>query len=132
MKDIHYQPPGLIEDDPYAHLRNQPYFSFNNLIYNDPWHHDPEHELYADEPKGYLTGDDPHDMRYELFGPSMGVLATFFAVSSLFMYMSFDTFVEEQTLHEAQYMEKRIDDILGKKKERIEELERQIKELSGR
>ena len=63
-------------------------------------------------------------MRYELFGPAMAFLGTFFMVSSIFMYMSFDTFTEEEILHEAQYMEKRIDDILVKKKERIEELER--------
>ena len=132
IKDIHYQQPRLIDEDPYAHLRNAPFFSFDNFVYNDPFHHDPSHELYADEPKGYLLGEDPNNMKYDLFVPAMAVILGFVGISTLFMYMSQDTFMEEQTLQAAQTMEKRIDDVLSVKKARIEKLEEEILELTHR
>lgn len=43
VEDTNYplQPP--LDDDPFAHLRNEPYFSFNRFIFNDPWFHEDSH-----------------------------------------------------------------------------------------
>lgn len=43
--------------------------SLNNLLYNDPYHHEPDHDPLYNEPHGYLIGDDPMDSRWEFGFP---------------------------------------------------------------
>jgi hypothetical protein len=39
VQDTNYplQPP--VDDNPYEHLDNEPFLSFNRMVYNEPWFH---------------------------------------------------------------------------------------------
>lgn len=43
VEDTNYplQPP--LQDDPFEHLKNEPFFSYNRFVYNDPWFHEDSH-----------------------------------------------------------------------------------------
>lgn len=57
FKDINDHPH---EDntDPYAHLRNAPFFSLNRWYFSDAYYHEEDHEPLWNTPHGYLTYDD--------------------------------------------------------------------------
>ena len=41
--DTHVQAPAPKNDDPFVHLKTNGILSMENLIYNDPYYHDPDH-----------------------------------------------------------------------------------------
>ncbi|EAR90489.2 transmembrane protein, putative (macronuclear) [Tetrahymena thermophila SB210] len=51
------------ETDPYHHLRGVPTLSFERMYFADAYYHDDTHEGLMNEPHGYLTMDDPMDLR---------------------------------------------------------------------
>ncbi|EGR30979.1 hypothetical protein IMG5_119950 [Ichthyophthirius multifiliis] len=51
------------ETDPYAHIRNKPFLSFERLYFADPYYIPDEVNPLMNEPHGYLTNDDPLDTR---------------------------------------------------------------------
>lgn len=54
-----------LEDDPYEHIRDKPFFSFEKMVFNDPWFHEDSHEPYNAPPeKGYVSGEDPLETRH--------------------------------------------------------------------
>jgi hypothetical protein len=120
--------------DPVAHLRGASFFSFNNLIYNDPYHHEPEHEPYADRPHGYSSGDDPNDVRFDVSAPLLISLGVIGGVLGLYVYMGEPTFdyTKEHILAEAAIIERRIDEQLSKKAEYITELQYEIQALRNK
>lgn len=56
------QPP--LNDDPFEHIRDKPFFSFERLVFNEPWFHEDFHEPYNSAPdRGYISGSDPLESR---------------------------------------------------------------------
>ena len=53
---------------------------------------------------GYILGDDPNDMRYDLFVPAMATTFTIIGLISIFFYTSFDTHSSASILHEASHL----------------------------
>ena len=57
------QPP--LNDDPFEHIKDKPFFSFERMVYNDPWFHEDSHEPYSSGPqRGYISGEDPLESRF--------------------------------------------------------------------
>jgi len=43
VEDTHQKLPPREDSDPFEHIRNSPFFSFNRMVYNDPWFHEDSH-----------------------------------------------------------------------------------------
>lgn len=60
VEDTNYKLQPLIRGDPFEHLKDQPFFSWNRFVFNDPWFHDDSHDPYVSLPeRGYTNFEDP-------------------------------------------------------------------------
>jgi hypothetical protein len=130
IEDTNYplQPP--LNDDPFEHLKNEPFFSFNRFVYNDPWFHEDSHEPYNSQPdRGYYSGQDPLDSRHVYTTPTYVAFTIFMGVLLLYtmadpMLMSSEGFVRRQ-----QVARRYVETYFTKKNEEINALRAQEAEL---
>ena len=57
VEDTHYPLQPLDDSDPFEHIRTSPFFSYERMVFTDPWYHDDSHEPYNSAPeRGYVNG----------------------------------------------------------------------------
>lgn len=123
VEDTNYplQPP--INDDPFEHIKNEPYFSFNRFYYNEPWFHEDSHEPYNSLPeRGYANGQDPLDNRNVYSTPQY--LGIMILTSVFFLYsLSDPTFMSaEASIGRQVEVRHFVEDYLVEKNKEINEL----------
>ena len=62
-------PTEVDHSDPFSHMRGKPFYSLDRNMFNDPFHHEEDHDPLYNEPHGYLFADDPLDSRYNTSKP---------------------------------------------------------------
>ncbi|KAM3141816.1 hypothetical protein pb186bvf_006138 [Paramecium bursaria] len=131
FKDEHYHPH---EDhtDPFAHVKNQPYFSFNTLYFMDPYYHEDDHEPLMNEPHGYFFGEDPLSYTNSLDNPLYEYLAVLFGVifvGSYFGINNFRTVGPQQVVLEQHVTRQMIEDQILKIRQDNADLEAELQAL---
>eukprot|EP01016_Furgasonia_blochmanni_P041620 TRINITY_DN5430_c0_g1_i3.p1 TRINITY_DN5430_c0_g1~~TRINITY_DN5430_c0_g1_i3.p1 ORF type:complete len:248 (+),score=80.14 TRINITY_DN5430_c0_g1_i3:68-745(+) len=87
-------------EDPYAHLRGQSFFSFRRIYFSDPYYHPDDHEPLMNEPHGYISGDNPLDVRNLIERPALDYLFFFcFAISIGYFFGHFKAFHKHPAQH---------------------------------
>jgi hypothetical protein len=88
IKDTHIQAPPAPKDDPFLHIKNNGMLSMENLVYNDAYYHDPDHELHVTEPHGYIKADDPLDHRFDAMSSSILAIGLITVVLIVVVYIN--------------------------------------------
>lgn len=115
------QPP--LDDDPFEHIRDKPFFSFERLIYNDPWFHEDSHEPYNSPPRrGYITGDDPLESRFMYSIPNYATAGVLLLTLALFAIGDKDFKNTEATEYEHFISSKFVHETLEAKNAKLNEL----------
>ncbi len=101
-----------------------------NLIYNDAYYHEDDHEQLVNEPHGYANGSDPIDTRFDTVVPNV---LTMTAICGLFIIVMF---LEERPTTEGRiYREKLaiefVEGNLEQKSNQLNDIKDKIKQLSA-
>lgn len=91
ISDIHIPAPARIEEYPYSHTATNDFFDFNLFYYNDPFHHDIEHEQHTVGIQGYAVNDEPNDTRFDLVYPGFSAIVLSGIVMGLLAYADIDS-----------------------------------------
>ena len=130
VEDTNYplQPP--LNDNPYEHLENQPFFSWNVQVYTDPWFHEDSHEPYHSLPdRGYVNGEDPLESR-SIYSHAAHITGVLIALI-LALYGLADPWVQnsEAVLHQQVISRRYVTETLEAKNRKLNELKARQNEL---
>ena len=100
VEDTHYPLQPLDDSDPFEHIRNSPFFSFDRMVFTDPWYHDDSHEPYNSAPdRGYVNGEDPLESRFLYTIPLFVVISLVGITGTLFGFADLEIGSSEAFLH---------------------------------
>ena len=108
-------------------MRGKPFYALERTMFNDPFHHEEDHDPLYNEPHGYLFGDDPLDSRYNISKP---ILVLVGAISTILIYMCFGSRNHLMKLPEEFINERNI--VVGLVDEQLEEVRKVRNQLLAR
>jgi hypothetical protein len=123
VQETNYTLQPQLNDDPYEHIRDKPFFSFERLVYNDPWFHEDSHEPYNSPPRrGYIVGDDPLESRFMLSYAMYIAAGISLLVVGLYALGDKDLKNSEASLYDTYISSKYVHETLEAKNKRLNEL----------
>jgi hypothetical protein len=123
VEETHFQLQPLDDSDPFEHIRNSPFFSYNRMVYNDPWFHDDSHEIYNSAPeRGYVNGEDPLETRFLYTIPLFVTISLVGIVGTLYGFADPEITPSEAALHNEKEARDYVFDKLAEKNRILNEL----------
>ena len=132
VEDVNYTLQPITNEDPYEHLKNEPLFSFNRMVYNDPWFHEDSHEPYNSLPeRGYVNFEDPIDNRFAYDIPMMFAVVVVIFVAGLYGLTDPEMTNPEALFYDQLLARRHVTDILTEKNKYLNSLKAREAELLG-